>query len=179
MTWQPIETAPKDRSILLWPCGYASTHLEIAFWDTQEEYSEWRREVVSLYEGWVRDDEDQMPIHAPIPITHWMPLPEPPQALESTEQACPWLGGGPKPPTEAKPESSDLLSLIHELSEALKEVEDEVENIFWQDDFDVLTQLSEPPLEMQLERDKKNKESFEIETRRAALLERVAKLEER
>lgn len=100
--WQPIETAPKDRSILLWPCGYASTHLEIAFWDTHEEYSEWRREVVSLYEGWVRDDEDQMPIHAPVPITHWMPLPDPPavetpktEAVQEVVIEHTWDSGGP------------------------------------------------------------------------------------
>lgn len=45
-----------------------------------------------------------------------------PEESEVTEQANPWLEGGPKPSVEAKPESPEsLLSLISELREALKE----------------------------------------------------------
>lgn len=66
MNWQPIETAPKDRELLIWrgrPC--------IARWDDQR-YHKTPRPFWNDYGVfgvvWMRDN----------PPTHWMPLPEPP-----------------------------------------------------------------------------------------------------
>ncbi len=61
MEWQPIETAPKDRRILLWNGDFIAS---------------------GAYEGGVidgfimhRDVDDDWSIDEP---THWMPLPAPP-----------------------------------------------------------------------------------------------------
>jgi len=62
--WQPIETAPKDgRRILV----YAETWPEIAV-------AEWRDKGITL-EGWRLHPFNDID---PEPLTHWMPLPEPP-----------------------------------------------------------------------------------------------------
>jgi hypothetical protein len=72
MTWQPIETAPRDGTIILGVM--AGNHPEtgkpfvpaVVSWD--EEF------------GWLEGYED-LEEYKPHdwPLTHWMPLPEPPQ----------------------------------------------------------------------------------------------------
>lgn len=68
MTWQPIETAPKDgRMVLLYPsrcwCD-EDDRGEVAYWDA--DFSEW----VGI--GPIAEDYTGP--------THWMPLPDPPLA---------------------------------------------------------------------------------------------------
>ena len=65
--WQPIETAPKDLEleesfgprILGWALGY---NVQICEWDDEKE-------------AFVSESA----LYYSIPITHWMPLPEPPK----------------------------------------------------------------------------------------------------
>lgn len=64
--WQPIETAPKDETVLVWVPSegriFAAEWVSYPFPHWQPEYSE----VFMLYE-----EEER--------ATHWMPLPKPPQ----------------------------------------------------------------------------------------------------
>jgi hypothetical protein len=59
MSWQPIETAPKDGTSLL---VYSDERIIAAFWSVPAD--DWA-EVVHGYTFY--------------PPTHWMPLPEPPK----------------------------------------------------------------------------------------------------
>lgn len=68
MEWQPIETAPRDGTVILayWPSsswgdGYTYIH-PVVFYDGQ-----WIHD-------WDRDEETTLD------PTHWMPLPTPPQS---------------------------------------------------------------------------------------------------
>ena len=54
LQWQPIETAPKDKVLLL----YAASYIEIGWWDEDEE-NWWARHATEY----------------PSRPTHWMPLP--------------------------------------------------------------------------------------------------------
>ena len=67
MNWKPIETAPKDEAILTFDryCGVMMVR-----WDRQ--HKDWR--VLDPYLARLAGDEFNM--------THWMPLPEPPEELE-------------------------------------------------------------------------------------------------
>lgn len=63
--WQPIETAPKDRSILVTgPDGARIDQVIWGAWDLDNTHN------------WCDADGDRHPNAA---ITHWMPLPEPPK----------------------------------------------------------------------------------------------------
>lgn len=62
MDWQPIETAPKDGTVIL--IG-AHLGIDIGLW------ADWLN-------GWI--DEAQSGYHDPNWPTHWMPLPNPPSA---------------------------------------------------------------------------------------------------
>ena len=67
--WQPIETAPKDKNIL----GYGpKVGINHVFWSQAEE--QWQKVELSAYYQLSK-----------MAITHWMPLPKPPQALRSSE----------------------------------------------------------------------------------------------
>lgn len=68
MTWRPIETAPARREVLLfWPAsGYARG-----------------RKAPILSQRIAVGHKDGTPNRPP---THWMPLPEPPDAARSTEE---------------------------------------------------------------------------------------------
>ena len=61
MKWQPIETAPKDRTEIL---AVRDKEIKIVFW--YPHLKEWGSQ-----EDWA-DDGTWEP-------THWMPLPEPPK----------------------------------------------------------------------------------------------------
>jgi hypothetical protein len=56
MTWQPIETAPKDGTVII---VYAPGFFQTAAWTG----GGW----TNASDSWLED------------VTHWMPLPEPPQ----------------------------------------------------------------------------------------------------
>jgi hypothetical protein len=83
--WQPIETAPKDgsRIVVLWPDGWA----DFAVWKTNSRIVLGRelneQGAVGLSDSYFGDPNENddydlaKPENAP---THWMPLPEPPDA---------------------------------------------------------------------------------------------------
>ena len=62
MTWQPIETAPRDGKLIV---VYTKGFIDIAFWNGPLGY--W--ETLAFYES--------------KRATHWMPLPEPPPEEEA------------------------------------------------------------------------------------------------
>lgn len=65
--WQPIETAPRDgEEFLGWLGGDANVH-EICYWSAPDDC--WCNSY-----GW----------HLDAKLTHWMPLPEPPQMTLDT-----------------------------------------------------------------------------------------------
>lgn len=67
--WQPIETAPKDRRLLLWD-GH---DMLIGFWGVSPS--------PYCFAGWTTGWETASGYdvgYAPISPTHWQPLPEPP-----------------------------------------------------------------------------------------------------
>ena len=71
--WQPIKTAPRDRTRVLvtWSGTYAcSHHVRVACFDFPEPHSKKR--------AWCGDGEQTFGNQLIRP-THWMPLPEPPK----------------------------------------------------------------------------------------------------
>lgn len=73
MKWQPIETAPRDRGVLVWDkvsgCNVSFFARGVNCWSDE------------LQDGWFtpeRDNRDECMILEG-PVTHWMPLPEPPK----------------------------------------------------------------------------------------------------
>jgi hypothetical protein len=75
MEWQPIETAPKDGSLIL--CGN-KMEIAIASWSTSAWVS--KKQDDGSYGAWLvfdaRSDSET------ISPSHWMPLPDPPQIKE-------------------------------------------------------------------------------------------------
>ena len=70
--WQPIETAPKDRFILVAPGIYTGLLCGIAIWD-DDDYEKNPRPFWRRLEGPnARYSRSRQP-------THWMSLPEPPK----------------------------------------------------------------------------------------------------
>jgi hypothetical protein len=75
--WQPIETAPKDGTLVdVWVIGYSN--------EPKRFTDAWFSEGHWWYAEWAPDCE----VHAldlndehtlPSEVTHWMPLPEPPK----------------------------------------------------------------------------------------------------
>lgn len=75
--WQPIETAPKDGTTFLaydTPEGGLSMGVVLCKWDSEEGYdhTEWPPH-------WVAMDPANGDDLECCNLTHWMPLPEPPQ----------------------------------------------------------------------------------------------------
>ena len=85
-SWQPIETAPKDESVMVWATAYRFSYSgktplspdywrhesdkgwpEIAYWSTYEG-GHWEGELCEPGTGTERH----------LRATHWQPLPEPP-----------------------------------------------------------------------------------------------------
>jgi len=70
MSWQPIETAPRDGRtpvLLFQPHPDAPDEMHVGVWSKAD------REWLVVGDYFVEGDEGH-------PITHWMPLPEPPEA---------------------------------------------------------------------------------------------------
>lgn len=80
MEWQPIETAPKDRSILVvggtWSSdGGGSGMCDNDYPLTQSVIACWQRD------GWCMGNGDAYNEEWWATPTHWMPLPPPPSAV--------------------------------------------------------------------------------------------------
>lgn len=74
MTWQPIETAPKDKAVLLYrPTALAWAVVAVGKW-TSQQYNTRPRPYWEMWMhiGSVAEARMWVP-------THWMPLPEPPE----------------------------------------------------------------------------------------------------
>ena len=95
MKWQPIETAPKDGSIMLLYLKRAPSerhyvvpdevaHYTIGFW----EHAAWRSIEVEDCGGMGGELTGWMPDWVCIDVepTHWMPLPEPPHDAKPEEE---------------------------------------------------------------------------------------------
>jgi Protein of unknown function (DUF551) len=67
-TWRPIETAPKDGTlVLLYVPGSAIMEIVFGRYDIDGDDGDWLMDWGN--QGTVID----------IPVTHWMPMPEPPK----------------------------------------------------------------------------------------------------
>lgn len=72
--WQPIETAPKDRPLLLYGFIDPETNFNLLIWTAPAVFS---GEFDSIDEAWVPHGGTwEGPF---MTVTHWMPLPEPPK----------------------------------------------------------------------------------------------------
>lgn len=71
--WQPIETAPQDGTTQIWAYNGEQQRMQ---WAEGEDYALWiySEEIMSD----ICPDPDQP--------THWMPLPSPPAAQETTHE---------------------------------------------------------------------------------------------
>jgi len=74
MIWQPIETAPKDGTVIdLWD-GHYKHRVVNARWANHY----WMNGVPIREKSWGSNDRDGPFCDKP---THWMPLPKPPEAI--------------------------------------------------------------------------------------------------
>jgi len=98
-TWQPIETAPKQRKIIVhylneaekhrtvMACYYGEKSLEMH--DDYDDVGTWDEESGTLFAdaGWYEEHDSDNPI---LPLggvpTHWMQLPEPPATTDPTDR---------------------------------------------------------------------------------------------
>lgn len=69
-SWLPIETAPKDGTVILVYCG----DYQVPFMENMTHVARWKDEKWRLY--WIFS-------HVSLEPTHWMPLPDPPKLGES------------------------------------------------------------------------------------------------
>lgn len=80
--WLPIESAPKDKTILL---GYRNSHGHWRTlrgeWFTREEIDEYWEDPDGVEPGWFETsvEADDVPNVWRTKPTHWMPLPQPPK----------------------------------------------------------------------------------------------------
>lgn len=79
MEWQPIETASKNRTLLL---GYKNSlgkwRTTRGCWFTKELLEETLDDCDGMPEGWYETPSEGEECYY-IEPTHWMPLPKPPQ----------------------------------------------------------------------------------------------------
>jgi hypothetical protein len=71
MKWQPIETAPKDGTLFL---GFYKSHGGVTGYVKET----WWGPLKSKNQEWLLRGLQVDPINQ---LTHWMPLPEPPEAV--------------------------------------------------------------------------------------------------
>ena len=70
MEWQPIETAPKDGTMILAAhCDPARQNMTVAYWD----FGSIKFNIIG---HWRTSTHEILTIGK---VTHWMPLPEPPK----------------------------------------------------------------------------------------------------
>jgi hypothetical protein len=73
--WQPIETAPKMKMVLLWAATDIDAYGSITNWKMETGY--WSE----FYNSWAWP---QRIASYDVPPTHWMPLPDPPTMEHKT-----------------------------------------------------------------------------------------------
>lgn len=74
--WQPIETAPKDGTVVLvYPGVWSNRTCSVARWDDD-------RSAKRPRPYWSRDDTSSVTTCRNVPPTHWMPLPAPPETAQ-------------------------------------------------------------------------------------------------
>lgn len=79
--WQPIETAPKDRRILLYGHIDPNAPFDGLIWTAPRPFSGYWDEID---EAWCCDGSTwKGPF---MKVTHWMPLPEPPEAAMEAKE---------------------------------------------------------------------------------------------
>lgn len=73
--WQPIETAPKGKAVILWAVTHINEDGAIGNWKMGTGFVRWDGDANTpadiWWEGYWLASYDILP-------THWMPLPEPP-----------------------------------------------------------------------------------------------------
>jgi hypothetical protein len=69
--WQPIETAPMDRVVLLFPPTWGGRTCAMGKWE-EDLFAKKPRPY------WRREDAMSVSRSRDMPPTHWMPLPVPP-----------------------------------------------------------------------------------------------------
>jgi hypothetical protein len=74
--WQPIETAPRDGTWILALSPRSLPVCQVVRWEV-EHPSHARPEFQNNYAMWAGYYEAHGPFDGP--VTHWMPLPEPPR----------------------------------------------------------------------------------------------------
>lgn len=79
MEWQPIETAPRDGTVILAYCPeYGMRQTEMGrYREGSPGYARWEMGDGPRNYGWVWIEEKHNSAHTWKP-THWMPLPPPP-----------------------------------------------------------------------------------------------------
>ena len=70
MTWQPIETAPRGQHLLLW--------VDVSIGPPLVVQGCWYQDGSD--DGWIDHHG------VPLPVSHWMPLPAPPQSATGAEE---------------------------------------------------------------------------------------------
>jgi len=86
MEWKPIETAPRDRNILVYfRDGWDNDRVQEAWWKMPYDGAPavqcaWETMKGTLLSADVHFNSDGQPLGA----THWMPLPEPPADTPTT-----------------------------------------------------------------------------------------------
>lgn len=110
MTWQPIETAPKNRPIVL-KGGYMWLDSKTKVPNTDAESAQWRSDGWFNYDSHIysaNTDEEHPCVKFEEP-THWMPLPEPPKTTMGTTTIKVESNELPPPPPPPPPEPSRRL----------------------------------------------------------------------
>jgi hypothetical protein len=77
MSWQPIETAPKDEWILCYEPnkGFTGGHCYVCKWAYDNQF--WYDKISDIL--FIKEGEDYTVKYLTCVPTHWMPLPEPPE----------------------------------------------------------------------------------------------------
>ncbi len=102
--WRPIESAPKDGTPIIggvWKIRWADSHRigEISRCWYQPEFDAFISSCreMTLAQGYTFENGATRNLHSPViePISHWMPIPQPPAASDRE--------GPPSPPRQEKP----------------------------------------------------------------------------